>query len=329
MTVSVAEKREALLGEIGKTIERSSRVAIAFSGGMDSTVAACCVREALGERGNAVLVHFSFGPYTYEKTAENVRLLAKRIGFPLYLVDKRKELEMLSRKGPSCNRCTKHIKLGGMRDFAKEWRADWIISGANQSDTWGQYGIAVHQNTYSPLFHLEKPEIRELLDHFGFALSEVRSGESALREGCKLKHLMKAMAVPEYHGKAVCLSNETLLSHLREARFETQFANVKIIGPLRKNIALINVSPLPPATLREKLVREIGALETISEAAIVDRPVTLYLKANPGIIRSPHSRHWLEVGKIGPEFSGPVRFVWMESPNRSLNTYHVVDYTFA
>jgi len=324
----VSDIKKFLLDEIRNTLSSQSKAAIAFSGGMDSTVAACCVRDAVGE-DRAVLVHFDFGPYTYEKTAENVKALAHQIGLPLHLVDKQKEIEALSRKGPSCNRCTKRVKLGGMVAFAKERRADWIISGANQSDTWGKYGIPVLQNTYSPLFYLDKPEIRSLLEHFGFTLRDVRSGESTLREGCKLKHLMKGMAVPEYHGKAVCLSNEWLLRRLQEERVDSAFANVKIIGPLSKNIALINVSPLPPLRVREQLVEEIAGIEAVSEAVFVDRPITLHIKANPGLFRSPHSRYWLETGKIRPEFSQPVECVWAESPNRSLKTYHAVDYSFS
>ena len=327
MVDDATELAFSLQNEIRKTLPPESRVAIAFSGGMDSTVAACCVRAAIGEE-RAVLVHFNFGPYTYQKTAENVKSLSRRIGLPLILIDKQKEIEAVSRKGPSCNLCTKRVKLGGMMAFANEHRADWIISGANQSDTWGQYGIPIHRNTYSPLFHLNKPEIRVMLEYFGFTLGDVRSGESALREGCKLKHLMKAMAVPEYHGKAVCLSNEMLLSRLREEQVDSEFANVKIIGPLGRNIALINAFPLPPIPLRKRLVAEIATLDEISEAAFVDRPVTLYLKANPGLFRSQHSRYWLEAGKIQPEFSEQLRFVWMESPNRSLKTYHAVDYSF-
>jgi uncharacterized protein len=316
--------KENILKEIKDTVG-SSIFYIAFSGGMDSTVAACLAKEALGTE-KVRLVHFSFGPYTYTQTSINVVSIAKKLSLPLEVIDKQKELELISKYGPSCNRCTRRVKVDGMYRLVKNENSAWIGSGSNQSDTWGQYGIKVHQRCYSPIFDLDKPQISRLLAYYQFDYREVRAGESNVREGCKLKHLMKGLIVPRFHGKAVCHSNELLLSTLTEYHYSARFANVKIIGPLRRNVALVNISPLPSKEIREKIRDNLREVREIDSIHIVDKPITLIIKANPGLCRSPHARYWIENGKVQPEFAQQVSFEWSETPNRSVRSYQVIDF---
>ena len=98
--------------------------------------------------------------------------------------------EAVWKNGPSCNRCTRYAKLPSMRNSA----LGIIATGANQSDTWGQTGIALKDGFYAPIRGWDKKLI-------GMALEELkihvpRIGEAPVREGCKLKH------PPQDHGQS-------------------------------------------------------------------------------------------------------------------------------
>ena len=208
-------------------------------------------------------------------------------------------------------------RLGPVCQFGR--RA--IATGANQSDTWGQTGIALKDGFYAPIRGWDKKLI-------GMALEELkihvpRIGEAPVREGCKLKHLLKIMANPSYHGYAVAISNEILLDCLES--FPHTLANVKIAGPLSKNIALVNVSPLPPVELRERITAMLGRVEEIDEVRWIDGETKLKILANPGIYNSEEARYWIERGRLAPEFAFPVSFEWTRSTNRRLETFQVVD----
>jgi len=316
------ETIHSIITEI-RSIDAPRPVYIAFSGGMDSTVAASIAVEALG-KSQVILVHVSFGEYAYSQTQSNVLFVAKRLGCELVWVKGKSKQEQVLRYGPSCNLCTKRVKLAGVRSV-KPFEAI-LISGANQSDSWGTYGKKRMLDTYSPLFELDKPMIKQMLDHYGIPLDRVRAGESEHREGCTLKHLMKMLAAPAYHGSAVSESNETLLGILREKKFQASLANVKVIGPLSRNIALVNVLPTPDSLVREEICEKIMSINTIDEAHWLDTPIHLEVIANPSVVRTKEARYWLEKGKFAPEFAVPVRCSWRESKNTKLRTYQVVGF---
>jgi len=299
---------------------------IAFSGGMDSTVLACVAKEALGKE-NVKLIHVVYGPYTYFKTLENVLRITVKLGIDLRLIDHQKEMEAILKYGPSCNLCTKKVKLGGVKECVRDENC-LVATGSNQSDSWGSYGQKIMNGTYSPLLDLDKDELRELLFHYGFKIEDVRAGESVLREGCKLKHLMKMLAVPEYHGRACVMANEILLDILSQAGVKSEMANVKIIGPLKTNIALINVKPFIDKKLENIIIERIKKEKTIADAFFVNRPIRLFIKANPSIYRIADSKKWLEKGKFAAEFAIPPEVVWSESPNNKMRTYHAISFEY-
>ncbi len=296
---------------------------IGFSGGLDSTALSYLAVDAIGKE-NVRLVHVVYGPYTYSKTLENVLRTVEDIGAQLHLVDMRKTQEKILKNGPSCNRCTKAVKIAGVKSCVRE--ADQLIAtGANQSDSWGEYGFKVMNGVYAPFLELNKEEINRILDYYGVDRKRVKIGESANREGCKAKHLLKMMASPKYHGHSVALANEILLDILKEAGFEAALANVKITGPLGRNVALINIKPLPHKELTAIICRRLAAVETIDEVMLVDKPLELKVIANPSIYRSDKARKGVSEGFLGKEFAQPIVCKWQESPNNKLNTYHVVE----
>lgn len=312
---TIAEKLNFTTAEIRK-VANGEKLAVAFSGGLDSTLVAALSLEALG-RDKLKLINVCFGPYAYSKSLEIVLSLADRLGLQLEFVSAHASQEKIWKHGPSCNRCTREIKLPAVRRAF----AGTIATGANQSDTWGQTGIVVKDGFYSPLRDWNKNEIKLALETLG--LEVPRIGESPVREGCKLKHLLKIMANPAYHGYAVTLSNEVLLDLLEGLPHSV--ANVKIIGPLSKNIALVNVAPSPPQVVKARIDEALQGIDAIDEVRWVQAECVLTVAANPGLFNSDQARYWVEKGRLAPEFASPVRVEWLKSKNNRLDTFQVID----
>ena len=311
--------KEDIVEEI-KTITKGQDVIVAFSGGMDSTLALYLVKEALGkEKLKAVTI--DWGVYSYTKSRENVKKLIKIMDVEHIFIPGEKEIESLHTRGPGCNRCVKKIKIPILRKYAKD---KIIIGGANQSDSWGKQHIKILNGIYSPLIELGKKEIKALLDYYNIPV--LRIGENSTREGCLLKHLWKPLASPYYHARAVVLSNELLINYIDNIGLRPDIANVKIIGPLSKNIALINIYPLPPYEVRDEIIKGLRTIKEIDEIFFVDRPITLVIRANKSQINNIESIYWIEKGRISSDFGFPIKFKWLVSNNRKLNSFHVVDY---
>jgi uncharacterized protein len=297
---------------------------LGFSGGLDSTALAYVCADALGPQ-HVRLVHVIYGPYTYSKTLENVLKTADLLKCELTFVDMRDTQEKVLRNGPSCNRCTKKVKIAGVKRAGKDERL-LTATGANLSDSWGEYGFKLMNGVYAPFLELDKSEIQAILSHYDVDRSRVKIGESVHREGCKAKHLLKMLVVPHYHGHSVCLSNEILLDILENIGFNAQLANVKIIGPLSSNIALININPLPEKDVTDEIQKRLQNIESIDEVKLVTSPLELKVLANPSIYRNPTAREHIEVGFLKRDFAQPIICHWHESTNNKLNTFHVAEY---
>ena len=298
---------------------------IGFSGGLDSTALAYICADVLGTH-RIRLVHVIYGPYTYSKTLENVLSTASRLNCELIVVDMRSTQEQVLKNGPSCNRCTKKVKIAGVKSIVTD-KNQLIATGANQTDSWGEYGFKLMNGVYAPFLDLDKEQIKAILSYYQVDESRVKIGESAHREGCKAKHLLKMLIVPEYHGHSVCLSNEILLDILEEANFDAQLANVKIIGPLSKNIALINIKPFPDKHITDQIVAKISKIETIDQAVLVQSPLKLKVLTNPSIFRNAEARKRIEAGFLKRDFAQEIECEWHESTNNKLNTFHIAEYT--
>ncbi|MGC8778717.1 MAG: ExsB family protein [Candidatus Caldatribacteriaceae bacterium] len=318
-TDSLSSLAESLVREIREVSAPFSKVVVALSGGLDSTVVLFLCLLSLG-RERVVACTVDWGEYFPQKARKQVLFLREYLRVRHSFLPGKEVLEEIARGGPSCNLCTRKAKLQTIRDhFGKDVL---IVGGANQSDSWGKRGVKILRNTYSPLFDLEKRDIEELASFF--MLPVRRIGESRFREGCLVKHLLKPLVSP-YHAEAVVRSNELLWQILDEEFPERDTANVKVIGPLGKNQALINVRPLPPLTVRERVERELASLPEIDEITWIDEPVTLIVRANPGQYHNPETLFWLERGRLQPDFAFPIRVQWMPSSNRRLRTFQVVE----
>jgi len=315
------EKRiQGVIHEIKDVAALYERVAVAFSGGIDSTVALFLSLLALGkEKVQACTIDWEeYFPY---RARENIDFLVSYFQVShLYLPGKNIIEEVVSR-GPACNLCTRKAKLENLQKYFGE--KTLIVGGANQSDSWGRRGLKLVRNTYSPLFDFTKQDIFHLCQTLDIPVRRI--GENNLREGCALKHLYKPLAA-KIHGQAVVKANNVLLKSIHQEGFPSEIANVKIVGTLQKNQALINLRPVPHPTLKSVISQGIMELEEIDSLTWVERPITLTIRANPGLYRNLESKYWIEKGKIQPDFVQPVSFQWMPSTNRRLRTFQVVDF---
>ncbi len=295
---------------------------VAFSGGLDSSVALKLAIEALGkDRVQALMV--KFGTHSYSTAIEGAEKFVKDLGVTLDVCSEEGLQDKIWQHGPSCNACTRKAKLPTVEKHAKY---NMIITGSNLSDSWGTYGLKINKKFYSPLIDLTKDQINDLKDYYGLKI--YRAGENTHREGCKLKHLLKMNANFNFHGKAVDISNEKLISILRFHHIKSDIANVKIIGPLSKNIALINVFPEIDVNIKNEILNQINSIDSIDEAYFVDFPLLLKVAANPGLFNDKNATHWVEKGRLQPEFVKPLSFEWFVSKNKKLNTFSVVDFEF-
>ncbi len=307
-----------IVEDIRETV-KDGKLYVAFSGGKDSSLVAILAKMALGEE-RVELVTVDWGPYTYEKSRKIVRSFAEKYGLKHTFIPSNGLQEKVWRYGPSCNACTRDVKTRLVKEYAG---GCLVASGANASDSWGKTGLKVFDGVYSPLYRVGKAEINAMIDHLGIEVRKI--GESAGREGCKLKHLLKMLINPNYHGRAVSVANEILLNVLEKHGFAPELANVKIIGPLSRNIALVNVKPFPPEEIVEEIVEKLSEEKTIDEVVVVDGPMRLFVLANPAIYRNEESRKWIKEGRLQPEFAFPIEIEWRESKNNKLRTFQVVD----
>lgn len=316
---SIEDKINNILEEIEK-ICQGEKVVVAFSGGLDSTVVSALAIQAL-EREKVEAITISFGEYSYSKGLKNIQDISKDLDLKFKVVQGKKEQERVLKKGPACNKCTRIAKLGRVKRGAK---GKLVLTGSNQSDTWGKRGLKIHNGFYAPLLEMTKKEIKEIADYLDLKILKI--GESKVREGCKLKHLLKPLAASHYHGQAAAEANELLLNILEKEGYRANLANVKIIGPLNRNIGLINILPIPDEKFEKRITEELKKVETLEEIIFLDKPIKLIIKANKGQFDNQHSRYWLEKGRLQPDFSVPIKVDWLLTTNKNLATFQVIDY---
>jgi uncharacterized protein len=307
-----------LIQEIRETAA-GSPVVVAFSGGLDSSTVAALAREALGP-ANVLLVTVNMGDYAYRRGNAIVVEMADQLGLQQRCLLGQRMQHVVQKGGPACNRCTREIKLGMVKAAA---RGRLVLTGSNRSDTWGKLGVRLNNGFFSPLFDLDKPQIRAIADELGLVIPRI--GEHTGREGCTLKHLLKPLINPDYHGRAVAEANETLLRVLEAGGFAADLANVKIIGPLRRNIALVNVRPALPAVLSETVLEALRAHPALDEVRVVEGPVRLIAKAGPALAGDAAGRYWVAHGRLAPDFAHAIDVEWRPSPDGRLHTFHVID----
>jgi pyridinium-3,5-biscarboxylic acid mononucleotide sulfurtransferase len=249
LTPDLVAKRDRLL-EILRSL---NRVAVAFSGGIDSTVVAQAAQLALGERAVAVTADSASVP---RAEIEEARELARRIGIR-HLVVATEEFEdpdYVRNDGSRCYFCKSEL-YGRIETLLPELAADVICSGANLDD----------RGDYRPgLKAAAEHAVRHPLQEAGFTKADVRA-------------MARAWGLPTWDKPASpCLSSRLApgveVTRERTARIEAAEGLLHHLG-LREcrvrlhegELARIEVHPdviprLAEPEVREELVRRLREL---------------------------------------------------------------------
>lgn len=157
---SVAAKRDGLL----EILRNLRRVAVAFSGGIDSTVVAMASHLALGERAVAVTAD---SPSVPRSEIVEAQALAQRIGIHHRLVrtDEFSDPDYVRNDGARCYFCKDEL-YSRIEALLPELEAEVICSGANVDD----------MGDYRPgLKAAAEHRVRHPLQEAGFTKADVRA----------------------------------------------------------------------------------------------------------------------------------------------------------
>ena len=165
---TLEEKKQTLI----RYLQELQSVAVAFSGGVDSTFLLKMAHAVLGERALAVTARSHSFP---KRELDETIAFCQREGIRQVLVDS-EELDIDGFSGNPVNRCylCKTALMTHLREVANTEGIQHIVEGSNTDDM-GDYrpglrAIAEHQ-VKSPLRHtgLSKAEIRQLSKALGLA----------------------------------------------------------------------------------------------------------------------------------------------------------------
>ncbi|MFO8052260.1 MAG: ATP-dependent sacrificial sulfur transferase LarE [Thermoplasmatota archaeon] len=156
-----------------RSIRTRERLAVAYSGGVDSSVVALAAREALGDRSLALMANI---PTITEEEIETARLAADEIGIELRLVKVGvlDNEEMASNPSDRCGTCKKEI-MSSLMDEAIRDGFHEIADGSmpeDQKDYRPGLRAADELGVWHPLMDvgMEKREARMVLKERGISV---------------------------------------------------------------------------------------------------------------------------------------------------------------
>ena len=248
------EKLLQIAKEVITTYTKGKQVVVAFSGGMDSTLALLIAREVIDD---IIAVHIDWGDFTYEEIRKRVKNIVRSFHIPLHIIHGEEKLKELAYRGISCNTCSRKIKLATIKEYYPD---AIIITGANKSDSWGRGGIYLNPPYLAPLKDFSK-DIEEKILRERYGITDFHIGVHPEREGCILRHLW----MPDRDGtkvSAAAEANRTLLKILNQYNWTHYMANAKAIGNSKSIKLIVNVLPTLPDSIRKDIEKQLSHIGT-------------------------------------------------------------------
>ena len=250
--ISVIEKKDDLLHpeekykELVNLIKKLGRAAVAFSGGVDSTLLVFAAKEALGDNAVAFTV---WSPLLSSKDKIEILAFAERYGIRLFKIghddlDSRDFCE----NGPERCYVCKSRRLATMLSSASELGFPRILDGSNTDDLKdhrpGMKALKESVNVLSPLLEcgLSKKEIREISSNLGLPTANKPSAACLASRIPTGTTISEEMILKVDVGESIIRKYLPLDSQLRmrydgiTAKIETDREN---IPGLFKNLSLI------------------------------------------------------------------------------------------
>lgn len=117
--------------ELINYLKKLGSVAVAFSGGVDSTLLLKASKEALGDKAISITV---VSPYMPKWEIQEAKELVDKIGIQSYFIEVPMLEEIRANPKDRCYICKKAV-FSKIKEFAKEKQVKYIIDGTNADDT--------------------------------------------------------------------------------------------------------------------------------------------------------------------------------------------------
>lgn len=246
--MDIREKYEKLQG----LLKQMGRVAVAFSGGVDSAFLLAAAREALGE--GVLAVTASSPSFPAREQAEAETFCRERGISQVVFASEEMKLEAYRKNPPDrCYICKRSI-FGKIREIAEGHHTDWVIEGSNTDD----------EGDYRPgMRAIKELGIRSPLREAGFSKAEIRALSKEMGIPTWEKPSFACLASRFAYGERIDEKRIAMVGRAEQFLLDQGFAQVRV--RIHGSIARIEVLPgdiarLAGPGMRERVAEELKAL---------------------------------------------------------------------